>query len=119
MNTNVSASGGVPVANNPKRPKRWMIVAGAVAVMLVLLVLILPYLLDVDRYRPMIVQAIQKQTGRTATLGKIHARLFPQIGVVIQGFQLGNPAGFPAGNLIAADEVRANLAFGPLLHGVA
>jgi hypothetical protein len=76
-----------------------------------------PYFLNVDRYRDTIAEAIQRTTGRRVTLGKIRAQILPLVGFVVEDFHLGNPQGFPAGDLITADEIRGNLALGPLLHG--
>ena len=85
-------------------------------VVLLLLALAAPYFLNVDRYRDTIADAIAKQTGRKVTLGKIRARLLPGIGVTVNGLHIGNPEGFPQGDLLSADEIRVNVALGPLLH---
>jgi len=76
-----------------------------------------PYFLNVDRYRDTIATAIAKQTGRKVTLGPIHARLFPGAGVTVTDLHIGNPPGFPGGDLVGADEIGVNLALAPLLHG--
>jgi AsmA protein len=85
---------------------------------LLLVVLAVPYFLNVDRYRDTIAGAIAKQTGRKVTVGAIHARLFPGAGVTVAELHIGNPSGFPAGDLVGADEIRVNVALAPLLHGV-
>ena len=77
----------------------------------------MPYFLNVDRYRDTIATAIAKQTGRKVTLGPIHARLFPGAGVTVTDLHIGNPPGFPGGDLVGADEIGVNLALAPLLHG--
>jgi uncharacterized protein involved in outer membrane biogenesis len=87
-------------------------------VVLLLVVLALPFFLNVDRYRTTIAEAIAKQTGRKVTLGPIHARLFPGIGVSVTELHIGNPSDFPSGDLVAADEIGVNVALAPLLHGV-
>jgi AsmA protein len=84
---------------------------------LLLIALVVPYFLNVDRYRDTIASAIAKQTGRQVTLGKIRARFLPEIGFVVGGFHLSNPEGFPAGDLVSAEQIRGNMALGPLLHG--
>jgi uncharacterized protein involved in outer membrane biogenesis len=76
-----------------------------------------PHFLNVDRYRDTIAAAIENQTGRRVTLGKIQARFLPQPGFVVKDLHIGNPRGFPADDLVVADEIRGNLALGPLLHG--
>jgi len=85
--------------------------------MLFLVVLTVPYFLNVDRYRDTIATAIAKQTGRKVTLGPIHARLFPGAGVTVTDLHIGNPPGFPGGDLVGADEIGVNVALAPLLHG--
>ena len=78
--------------------------------------LLLPYFLNVDRYRDTIADAIAKQTGRKVTLGKIRARILPGVGLTVEGLHIGNPQGFPEGDVVSADEIRVNVALGPLLH---
>src|SRR6202140_3410269 len=91
------------------------IVLGLFVVLLILAVAV-PYFLNVDRYRDTIVSAIEKQTGRHVTLGKIRAKLLPGVGFVVEDLHIGSPQGFPAGDLVSAEAIRGNLALGPLLH---
>lgn len=95
----------------------WAKIVLGLVVALFLVVLAVPYFLDVDRYRDTIAAAIQKQTGRKVTVGAIHARLFPGAGVTVAELHVGNPSGFPEGDLVRADEIRVNVALAPLLHG--
>ena len=96
----------------------WAKILLGLFVLLLLVVLALPYFLNVDRYRETIADAIAKQTGRKVTVGAIHARLFPGAGVAVAELHIGNPSGFPAGDLVGADEIRVNVSLVPLLHGV-
>src|ERR1700722_14746595 len=96
----------------------WAKILLGLFVVLLLILLALPYFLNVDRYRDTISDAIAKQTGRKVTLGPIHARLFPGSGVTLAELHIGNPSGFPAGDLVGADEIRVNVALAPLMHGV-
>src|ERR1700680_532425 len=96
----------------------WAKILLGLFVVLLLAVLAVPYFLNVDRYRDTIADAIAKQTGRKVTVGAIHARLFPGAGVTVSELHIGNPAGFPTGDLVGADEIRVNVALAPLLHGV-
>ncbi len=96
----------------------WAKILLGLVVILILAVLALPYFLDVNRYRDTIAAAIQKQTGRNVSVGAIHARLFPGAGVTVAELHVGNPAGFPSGDLVGADEIRVNVALAPLLHGI-
>jgi hypothetical protein len=96
---------------------RWPLFLLAAFTILFLVALAAPFFLNVERYRTEISAALEKQTGRTVTLGKIQARVIPAIGVVVQDFHVGNPKEFPAGDLISADSIRTSLAIAPLLHG--
>jgi len=95
----------------------WAKILLGLFVALLLVVLAVPYFLNVDRYRDTIADAIAKQTGRKVTVGAIHARLFPGAGVTVAELHIGNPSGFPTGDLVGADEIRVNVALAPLLHG--
>ena len=104
-------------AANSSRFPLWAKILVALVLVLVLVVLAVPYFLNVDRYRDTIADAITKQTGRKVTLGPIHARLFPGAGVTVADLHIGNPAGFPEGDLLSADEIGVNVALAPLMHG--
>jgi len=95
----------------------WAKILLGLLVVLLLVVLAVPYFLNVDRYRDTIADALAKQTGRKVTLGPIHARLFPGAGVTVSDLHIGNPTGFPTGDLLGADEIGVNVALAPLLHG--
>jgi hypothetical protein len=100
-----------------KRLPRWVSILGCVFLAIFLLALIVPYFLDVDRYKGTIVAEIEKATGRKATIGTLRARLVPSLGFTVEGFTLGNPQGFAAGDLLTAESIRGNLALRPLLGG--
>jgi uncharacterized protein involved in outer membrane biogenesis len=95
----------------------WAKILVGIVVVLVVVALALPYFLNVDRYRQTIIDVASKQTGRNVALGEIRARVFPGIGVSLESLHVGNPEGFPAGDLVGADEIRVNVALAPLLHG--
>jgi len=75
-----------------------------------------PYVLNLDRYRNEIASLLSEQTGRSVRLGKLRAQFLPRLGFVVETAQIGNPQGFPSGNLVSADEIRATIAFWPLLR---
>ena len=96
----------------------WAKVILSLFVVLLLAALAVPYFLNVDRYRDTIAAAIAKQTGRKVTLGELRARILPGVGLTVGGLHIGNPSGFPEGDFLSADEIRVNVALGPLLHRV-
>src|SRR5579862_3194975 len=93
----------------------WGKIVAALFIVLLLFVLALPYFIDVDRYRDTIANAIAAQTGRKVSLGKLRARIFPGVGLTVDSLHIGNPQGFPDGDVLSADEIRVNVALGPLL----
>ena len=95
---------------------RWLWILGSVVVVLLLLALIIPYFLDVDRYKATIAAQVEEATGRKVTLGKLRARLVPTVGFTIEDFALGNPQGFAEGNLLTAESIKGSLALGQLLR---
>jgi len=94
----------------------WAKIALGLFVFLLVLAVALPYILNVDHYRDSIASAIEEQTGRHVTLGKIRATFLPGVGLVVEDLHIGNPQGFPQGDVVSAQAIRVNLAIGPLLH---
>jgi uncharacterized protein involved in outer membrane biogenesis len=111
------ANASPSVAKSSRFPL-WAKILLGLFVVLLLVAVAVPYFLNVDRYRGTIADAIAKQTGRKVTLGPIHARLFPGVGVTVTELHVGNPDGFPNDDLVSADEIRVNVALAPLLHGI-
>lgn len=56
--------------------RTWIVIAGAVVALLLLLVLVIPYFLNADNYRPRIEHALSDATGRPVTLGHLAFSLF-------------------------------------------
>lgn len=64
-------------AGPPRRKRRWFLWAlGAVVVLLLAAGLVLPSLIDVERFRPQIERMLQESTGWDAELGDIELSLF-------------------------------------------
>jgi AsmA protein len=76
-------------------------------VLLVALVVIVPLLIDVDRYRPQVAALIEKQTGKPAAIGHLALTVFPSLSIRVDDFTLGNPAGFPQGYFVRARRIYA------------
>lgn len=95
---------------------RWAVVLGMFLALVVVVGLVLPHFLDLNRCRTGIISAVETQTGRKATLGAIHARFLPRVGVTVDDVGLGNPDGFPEGEVIHMKTVSARVALWPLLH---
>jgi AsmA family/AsmA-like C-terminal region len=96
------------------RPIKILLIAIAVVVVLGL---IIPFFIDVDRYRPQIIAEVESRTGRKVEIGHISARLIPTPGFSVENVTLGPPAGFAPVNLVTVDAVKGTVALLPLLHG--
>ena len=96
------------------RPVKILLIVIAVVVVLAL---IIPSFIDVDRYRPQIVAEVESQTGRKVEIGHISARLIPTPGFSVENVTLGPPPGFAPVNLLSVDKVKGSVALLPLLGG--
>jgi uncharacterized protein YhdP len=96
---------------------RWVWITGGLVALVLLIGLIAPLFINVDKFRPRIAAAIEAQTGRQVTLGAIHARLLPSAHIIVDGFQISNPKDFADGQLLSADQIRGGLTVLALLRG--
>ncbi|HEV2351353.1 MAG TPA: AsmA family protein [Terriglobia bacterium] len=78
-----------------------------VALIVLAVVIIVPLLVNVDRYRPEVVARIQAQTGKPAQIGRLSLTLFPTVAIRVDDFALGNPPGFPQGPFVKAKRIDA------------
>lgn len=92
-------------------------IAAVLVVLLVVALLAVPYLFDLNSYRPMIVDQVKKMTGREAEIGNLRLHFLPSLQVVASDLSIGNPAGFPEGDTVTVEEVDLYLSFFPLLTG--
>jgi uncharacterized protein involved in outer membrane biogenesis len=74
---------------------------------LVALVVIVPLLIDVDRYRPQVASLIEKQAGKPAEIGHLALTVFPSLSIRVDDFTLKNPVGFPSGYFVKAKRIYA------------
>ena len=98
----------------------WKKVALVLAILLVIigvgLAIVIPMLLDVDRYRPQVIAQIQQETGKPVQIGHLGLTVFPQVAIRVDDFSLGNPAGFPTGDFVKAKKIYAVVNASALLH---
>lgn len=77
------------------------------AVIVLAVIIIVPMLVNVDRYRPEVVSRIQAETGKPAEIGRLSLTLFPSVAIQVDNFALGNPPGFPRGQFVKAKRIDA------------
>ncbi len=88
----------------------------ALLVIVVGLAMIIPLLVDVDRYRPQVAAHIQQETGKPAQIGRLALTILPQVAIRVDDFALGNPPGFPSGDFVKARRIYAVVDVFALLH---
>lgn len=112
-----TTTGHQPTAPRWRRgAPKWAKVLPAALIFVIAVGELAPYILNLDRYRNEIASLLSEQTRRSVHLGKLRAQFLPRLGFVVETAQIGNPAGFPQGNLASAEEIRATIAFWPLLR---
>jgi hypothetical protein len=77
------------------RGLRWAVIGGAVLLVLVVGLLLVPFLVPVDRFRPLIVRLAEENTGRTVEVEALRLRLLPTIHLQVVNLHVKNPPGFP------------------------
>jgi uncharacterized protein involved in outer membrane biogenesis len=96
-----------------RRRRKLLLALGFLAVVLAAVVLGLPRLLDLNRYRGDVVAAIEKATGGKATLGRISWGISTGLWFEADGLSIARAPGFPVDLGVARVSVR--LALRPLL----
>jgi uncharacterized protein involved in outer membrane biogenesis len=95
---------------------KWFLLLAGLLVVLVAALLAIPLLVDVDRYRPTIVEQMEKETGRDIEIEKLRLTFLPTLELQVANVVVKNPRGFPDGNTVGVERVDVGLAFGPLLQ---
>ncbi|MDJ0853920.1 MAG: AsmA family protein [Desulfobacterales bacterium] len=96
---------------------KWILMAaGAIVVVLIAAVVLIPLLVDVNEYKPQIEAQVEKATGRPLKIGGDMAlSVFPWIGVALSDLQLGSPAEFGDQAFLAVGRFEAQVRLLPLL----
>jgi uncharacterized protein involved in outer membrane biogenesis len=89
------------------------ILIGVVALLLVLVVAV-PLLFNVDRYRPEVAKHLEEETGKPVEIGKLSLHVFPSVSIHVDDFSMGNPEGFPKGVFVKARRISAVVDAGQL-----
>ena len=85
-------------------------IAAAVAVVAAIAALVVPFLIPIDSYRPLLVWAVESATGRNVQIDSLKLFFVPTLHIRVANFRLMNPAGFPAGDAIFASSIDLGIA---------
>ncbi len=91
-----------------------IIVVAVLAVLAIAAAVILPKVLNPERYRPRIEQMLTEVTGRKAEVGTMRLHVFPVPGITADGFTLGEDPAFGTEPFLKADRIDARVRLMPL-----
>lgn len=94
--------------------RKWLWVVLALAGLVLLAALALPFVLDVDRYRGLIEQRAEQALGRDVRLGALKLSLLP-FGVRVDDVGIGALPGEGGGELLTVEHLRVGARLLPLL----
>lgn len=87
------------------RGRRWLFIGGAILALGVAAAAATPFLIPVERYRPLLEQYIQAGTGREVRIAALRLVLWPRVHVHAVDVRLRNPVRFPTGDAILVKSV--------------
>jgi uncharacterized protein involved in outer membrane biogenesis len=96
------------------RGKTGLIVAGIAAIFIAALIVAVPALVNLDRYRPRVISYLQEKTGRQVEIGRLALTFFP-VRIHIDNVGVKNPPLFPPGYVVKVSRIDAELSFRALL----
>jgi len=99
-----------------KRTKLLLWVAGAAVGLIVVLLVALPFFIDVNRYRGLIAARARDALGREVRLGEMQLSLLPTVGLRIDDLAIGALPEEGGGDLLTAKRVRVGARLMPLLR---
>ena len=93
---------------------RWPLIVGIVVVALILIVIVTPFLIDVNRFRPEIEQAIGEKIGRKVQIGNLKASLFSG-SLEADQITIGDDAAFSHDPFLTAKSLSVGVEMKPLI----
>ncbi len=78
--------------------------------------LLVPVLLNLDRYRPRVISYLQARTGKPVEIGHLSLALYPHVAIRVDDFGMKNPAEFPSDYFLKVGRIDAKLDARALLH---
>lgn len=89
-------------------------IALAVLAAFVLVLLLVPYLINLDQHRLTLARVLERETGKKVEIGSLRFSFLPTLGFVMRDITIWNPSDFPAGRFLAIERIDASVALIPL-----
>jgi len=101
-----------------KRAAKWIgVILGALVLLCVAAIILVPMLVDLNKYKPVIEKKVSEATGRPFRLGgEIKLSLFPWAGVNLSDLHLGNPEGFKEKDFASVKSFEVRVKVMPLIR---
>jgi len=97
------------------RSRMTLVVLGITATLLIAVILVIPALLNLDRYRPKVISYLQERTGKEVEIGRLALMLFP-LTIRVDDFAMRNPPPFPPGDVVRVARIEVAIDSRALLH---
>ncbi len=100
-----------------KKLMKWALLGiGLIIVLLIMAIIIIPQVVDVQKYKPQIEKAVTSASGRPFKLGgDLDVSVFPWVGVSLSDLSLGNPEGFESKVFVTVKAFEVRVKLMPLL----
>ena len=100
-----------------KKAIKWILISGGgLLALIIVALLIAPFFVDVQKYKPEIEKRVAEATGRPFNIGgDLQLSLFPWTGLAFSDLHLGSPHGFKEKDLLSVKSFEARIKLLPLL----
>jgi len=100
------------------RPLRWsVVVLGGLVALVLAAAVILPHVVDLQRFPPLVTGQVQALTGRAMTLGPIALRILPTPAVSVASIAVREGEKYPGRDAVRLRQLSIRLRLLPLLRG--
>lgn len=96
--------------------KKFLAIAAVALVVVVVLALLLPFIIDLNRYKEPIISAAEDALGRKVDFEELELSLLGGLGVTLQNLEIASREGFSAGPLLKLDALDVNVKLLPLIR---
>ena len=96
---------------------KWvLIIGGGLTIFVIASLIIIPFFVDINKYKPEIEKRVAEATGRPFTIGSdLDLSLFPFAGIKFSNLRLGNPQGFNEKEFVTIKDFEVRVKLIPLI----
>ena len=94
---------------------KWVRVGGVIVLLGLIVAAAAPFLVPVDRFRPLLIQLIEANTGRDVQIDALRLHVLPRVHLQAVNVRVRNSQGFPPGDAIVVKSVELDVGLRALL----